>query len=292
VTAWPEVSIVVPTRDRPASLAACLDALTRQRGLTVEVVVVDDRSGDGAAVAAAVAAHPGARLVRGAGRGPAAARNVGARAALAPVLCFTDDDCRPDPGWAQALARTIGDGADVAAGPTRSPPDAGRWAVASQVITNHVVAESAGRGGTTVGFAPTSNVACRAHTHAANPFDESFPRAAGEDREWCARLVRSGIAIAWVPEAMVIHEQRLDLAAFIRQQFRYGRGAYRFLRADAGGGVQGAAFYARLLKAGVAAGPAVAALVIAAQVVTAAGVVAEVASSARSALEQRLAHHR
>jgi glycosyltransferase involved in cell wall biosynthesis len=119
VTATPRLSVVVPTGDRPVALARCLAALGLQTAHGLEVVVVDDASKDAAAVAAIVAAA-GARLVCAAGRGPAAARNAGARAARAPVVCFTDDDCAPAPAWAAALVERIAEGADAAAGPTRN----------------------------------------------------------------------------------------------------------------------------------------------------------------------------
>ena len=105
----PAVSVVVPTRDRPSQLDACLAAIEAQTARSYEVVVVDDGSVDAAAVSAVVARAPHARLVRGGGRGPAAARNLGAAAARGPVLCFTDDDCRPEPGWIEALVAGVDD---------------------------------------------------------------------------------------------------------------------------------------------------------------------------------------
>ncbi|HEX5367766.1 MAG TPA: glycosyltransferase, partial [Acidimicrobiales bacterium] len=45
----PAVSVVVPTRDRPGPLAACLAALEAQTAPSYEVVVVDDGSLDPAA---------------------------------------------------------------------------------------------------------------------------------------------------------------------------------------------------------------------------------------------------
>src|SRR5437660_1529816 len=60
----PLTSVVVPTRDRPAPLSACLDALSAQTAVDrLEVIVVDDGSVAAAAeVAAVVARHPRARL--------------------------------------------------------------------------------------------------------------------------------------------------------------------------------------------------------------------------------------
>ena len=199
----PRVSVVVPTRDRPDRLATCLAALERETVPELEIVVVDDASRDVAAVAAAVADAPRARLVRGTGRGPAAARNAGVAAARAPVVCFTDDDCEPVPGWAAALAACLGPGpdstgADAAAGPTRNGRPRSVVAAAAQAVATHLAEatiDAAGR----MRFAPTSNLACRAEVCAAVPFDESYPLAAGEDRDWCARLVGSGRTLAFVP---------------------------------------------------------------------------------------------
>ncbi|QYG92015.1 glycosyltransferase [Iamia sp. SCSIO 61187] len=265
-------SVVVPTRDRPTALGACLAALAAQTAEDVEVVVVDDGSRDAAAVAAVVDRHPGVRLVRGEGRGPAAARNLGAQAATGDLVCFTDDDCRPVPGWVGALRRRAEAGAEAVAGPTRNGRPRSPVATAAQIVTNHLTAATLDREAGTVGFGPTSNVAVRAAVHQRVPFDEEYPLAAGEDRDWCARLAAAGVALAWAPDAAVDHHQDLTLRTFWRQQARYGRGAHRF---HGGRGRQPARFFVTLLRTGVAAGPRAGALVVVAQVATAWGLVAE-----------------
>ncbi|HEY8527383.1 MAG TPA: glycosyltransferase [Acidimicrobiales bacterium] len=279
----PQVSVVVPTRDRPGPLAACLAAVEAQTVESFEVVVVDDASSDPAAVAEVVAAAPHARLVRGAGRGPAAARNRGAAAARAPILCFTDDDCRPTPTWAAALARRLDAGADAAAGATHNARPDNPYAAASQAITNHLTRSSLDPATGAVAFAPTCNLACRADVHRALPFDETFPLAAGEDRDWCARLADRGIAIAYEPEAVVAHHQDLSLRTFWRQQVRYGRGAHRWQRGRAPGArLQPARFYVDLVRTGFSLGPAAGALVLLAQAATAVGFAQEALAPARS----------
>jgi glycosyltransferase involved in cell wall biosynthesis len=277
----PQISVVVPTRDRPDRLAVCLAALERQTVADLEIVVVDDASRDAAAVAAVVAGAPRARLVRGAGRGPAAARNAGVAAASAPVVCFTDDDCDPVPGWAAALAARIADDADAAAGPTRNGRPHSVVAAAAQAVATHLAeatVDPAGR----MRFAPTSNLACRAEVCAAVPFDESYPLAAGEDRDWCARLVGSGRTLAFTPEALVRHHQELSPGGFWRQQVRYGRGAYRF---RAGHGTlrrpEPLSFYLGLLRRGFRDGVRAGVLVGVAQVATAVGMVQEAAATRR-----------
>jgi len=263
--------VVVPTRDRPDRLARCLLALDAQSEPPHEVVLVDDGSADHGAVLAAVGERPRVRVVRGAGEGPARARNLGAAAAASEVVCFTDDDCRPGPGWVAALVDAVAGGAPAAAGPTWNARPRDRFAAASQLVTNHLAATSRATGAP---FAPTSNLAVRAGVLAEVPFDEGFPLAAGEDREWCDRLATAGHRLAWAPDAWVEHHQDLPPRAFWRQQVRYGRGAAH-LRSLGDHRVQRPRFYAGLLRAAAAEGPAVTGLVLAAQVATAWGLVSE-----------------
>lgn len=278
----PLVSVVVPTRDRPDRLAVCLAALERQTEQRLEIVVVDDASRDAAAVAAAVAAAPRARLVRGEGRGPAAARNAGVRAARAPVVCFTDDDCEPVPGWAAALAARVAGGADAAAGPTRNARPRDVLAGAAQAIATHLAEATIDAADQRMRFAPTSNLACRAEVCRAVPFDERYPLAAGEDRDWCARLTGSGRTLVFEPAALVRHRQELSPAGFWRQQVRYGRGGYRF-RADHGTLLrpEPPRFYTGLLRRGFALGPRAGVLVCVAQVATALGMALEAKAARR-----------
>ena len=269
------VSVVVPTRDRPASLARCLAALSDQRADGLDIVVVDDGSGDRAALEAALRALPAARCRRGAGGGPAAARNLGAEAAEGEIICFTDDDCEPAPGWAASLAAAASS-SGIAAGRTVAPADAGPAVLASQLIIDQLLNASLDATSRTR-FAPTCNLAVTREVLSRLRFDERFPDAAGEDREWSARAVALGIRPRYEAAAVAVHRQLLGAAGFLRQQFRYGRGAARFRRFGPAGsrGLAPPGFYAGLIRAGFARGPIVGALVIAAQVATAVGIVAE-----------------
>lgn len=273
----PAASIVVPTRDRPRDLERCLAAIARdpERRLR-DVVVVDDRSRDHAAVALVVS-RAGARLVASDGAGPAAARNAGVRAARAPIVCFTDDDCEPSPEWANRLAGAMVEGVSAVAGATVNANPGDPFAAASQAITNYVADHDP------VPFAPSCNVSCRIEVARALPFDEAFPTAAGEDRDWCARLAAEGHVLAREPAAVVSHHQRLDIGSFARQQVRYGRGAYNFRRRAADGRAKlgSPRFYIGLLAHGAREGLAVGLLVAAAQVFVAAGYAAELTSTMR-----------
>jgi GT2 family glycosyltransferase len=279
----PAISVVVATRDRPQALARCLVALARQTAASLEVVVVDDGSADGEAVRELVArareAGPQATrwaVVGGGGHGPAAARNLGARSAGGAVVCFTDDDCRPEPDWAQRLSAACAGGA-AAAGTTLAEPAAGRAAGASQLITHTLQLASLDSTCGTLGFGPSCNLACPAGVLRELPFDESFPLAAGEDRDWCDRLAAAGVALRFVPGAVVEHGPQMGVRSLLRQQARYGRGAVRFRAAGEQRRLSGRTFYGRLARAVLRRGPRIAALVALAQVAGAAGALREAA---------------
>jgi glycosyltransferase involved in cell wall biosynthesis len=257
----PSVSVVVPTRDRPFALEACLAALDAQTiAEQLEVVVVDDGSVDRHTVAAVVARHASARLIRKNRQGPAAARNAGARAARADVLCFTDDDCVPEAEWAARLLEAIARGADAVAGKTLTTP--GPLAEASEVISGAPAAAEP--------FAPSNNLACTRSVFEVVPFDESYPHAAAEDREWCTRLVASRRTLEIEPSARLLHRPSLTLVTFLRRQMRYGRGAYRY-RHNVRRPLEPTGFYVALVQRGFRRGLIVGVLVVLSQLATALG---------------------
>jgi glycosyltransferase involved in cell wall biosynthesis len=240
----------------------------------LEAIVVDDGSRAADEVAAAAADHPCATIVRLDWRGPAAARNEGARHARGSILCFTDDDCVPSADWAERLAEAIERGADAVGGATVGA--GGALADASELV-----ARAPAAGG--VPFVPSNNLAGTEATFAAVRFDETYPHAAGEDREWCARLTDAGYALRVEASARVIHHQELTLRTFLARQVRYGEGAYRF-RSRGGGraALEPAGFYAALLRSGFAHGLAVGLLVLAAQAATALGFIRAAAAQRAS----------
>jgi GT2 family glycosyltransferase len=270
----PPISVVVPTRDRPDQLERCLAALERQTASdSIEVIVVDDGSTNRVAVEEVVKHRPQVRLVRQGSRGPAAARNSGVHAARGTYVCFTDDDCEPKAQWVERLAGSLSAGAAAAAGVTLSDSPGNPLAEASEVIT--AALSSVQNGDERLSFAPSNNLACRAEVLAAIPFDETFPAAAGEDRDWCARLRAAGYVLVREPEAVIIHRQQLHLDNFWNQHVRYGRGAFRFRRTIGARSLEPATFYVGLLERGFRRGVRTGLLVALAQLGTAVGFIAE-----------------
>src|SRR5204863_2414575 len=104
-----DISVVVPSHERVTRLRWLLNALEEQtlpRSCWELVVVHDSEDGTEELVTTHPLVHEGVlRRVRLA-PGTATAsvqRNAGWRAARAPLIAFTDNDCRPEPDWLERM---------------------------------------------------------------------------------------------------------------------------------------------------------------------------------------------
>ena len=95
-----KVSVILPTRDRPALLPRAIDSVLAQRHRNWELLVVDDGDGPGAEVPG----DPRIRVLDGPRRGPCAARNAGLAAATGDVVAYLDDDNVLLDHWLGAVA--------------------------------------------------------------------------------------------------------------------------------------------------------------------------------------------
>lgn len=254
----PRLSVVIPSFERPAQLHACLDALALQQlpPGEFEVIVVDDGSVlPPRALVKTFAEFLPVRLIEQRNAGPAAARNAGARAARAAHVVFTDDDCRPDPQWLAAISTCITAHPDAAVGGQIVNALPGNvCSTASQLLIeflyrHHNDDADASR------FLISANIAvARKAFLGIGGFDESFPLAAGEDRDFCERWLEVPLQLVYCPQAVVHHAHDLGITRFCRQHFNYGRGAHHLHSARARRGMQGfrvesLAFYRELILA-------------------------------------------
>ena len=225
-------TIVVPTYRRPEALTRLLESL-RQQSLpndAFEVVVVDDGSLPTELERITTAARDcpfDLRVVSPGHRGPAGARNAGARLARSPLLLFTDDDCVPLPRWAEAMVDAHGRSGDALyGGATYNAITDDLWAEASQLLSDHLCGTPALERGM-LRYFPSNNIAVPTDLFLAmDGFDERFPGAAGEDRDLGERMARAGVPLIRVCDAWVAHHHRLGARGFIRQHLNYGRGGW------------------------------------------------------------------
>lgn len=116
------LSVIVPTLNEAAGIAACLGRLAAQPGIA-ERIVVDGGSDDDTAAIARRA--PGVRVLTSP-RGRAVQQNAGARAAVGDTLLFLHADAALPPDAAQIVQRTLAE-PGVVAGAFRTWHVAERW---------------------------------------------------------------------------------------------------------------------------------------------------------------------
>jgi GT2 family glycosyltransferase len=253
----PFFSIIVPTYDRPGQLATCLHSLSclDYRRDRFQVIVVDDGSKIPLEVAvASFNDRLDVTLLTQPQAGPATTRNTGAARAKGEFLVFTDDDCAPTPDWLQKLAARFGAAPDrgIVGRTLNTLPD-NLYSTASQFLIDYLCAYY-NADPNQAHFITSNNLAVPADSfHAIGGFDMTFPRAGGEDREFCDRWLRHGYRMTYAKDVLVYHNHRLTFRAFWRQHFNYGRGAFRFhhLRAQRGSErirLEPFSFYQNLLR--------------------------------------------
>lgn len=252
----PSFSIVIPSYNRPLQIADCLESIA---DLDVppgrfEVIVVDD--GSSPALADTIdrfRARLPLQVLRQENRGPASARNAGAREASGDFLVFTDDDCAPHRDWLTRLAESLANEKDCAIGGQTCNGLAGNpFSEASQMLIDYLYGYY-NRDPANARFLTSNNLAFpRRLFLSAGGFDVSFQGAAAEDRDLCDRWLGLGRRLCYVPKARIRHARELSFSSYFRQHLGYGRGAWRFhtLRTRRGGGavqVEPLSFYAGLL---------------------------------------------
>ena len=221
----PTVSIVIPVKDREDELRRCLESI---RGISypeelLQLIVVDDGSSDRSAE---VARSFGALLIPsgGTGRGPAAARNVGARAARGEILAFIDSDCTASTDWLAQLAPPFSNPMTAAVGGMvdgmcmDSRIDRYESAMSSLSLGKR---ERSANSGDDTFYLPSCNLLVRrsAFMEAGCFKDEMH---VGEDVDLTWRLRDNGWTISYLPVGRVYHEHRSTPRSFMSRRFDYG----------------------------------------------------------------------
>jgi mycofactocin system glycosyltransferase len=218
----PEVTVVIPVRDRYAELARCLAGLTEDP----RVIVVDDGSRDPAAIQSAAATAGASVVRRPVNGGPAAARNTGLAAATTPLVAFLDSDCVPGPGWLDALLPHFADPALGAVAPRIVPHEAGRTWLARYEGASSTLdmgqRSSVVRPGSRVPYVPGAALVVRREA-AGTGFAEDM--RVGEDVDFVWRLGASGWRVRYEPAATMGHQHRVRLREWFARRKDYGTSA-------------------------------------------------------------------
>jgi GT2 family glycosyltransferase len=215
---WPRVSVVVCSHNGARTIRETCHALTRVDYPNMEVIVVDDGSVD---ATAKIASEYRFTVICTDNQGLSAARNTGAAAATGEYVAYLDDDAFPDPHWLKYLVHSFESGGHAAVGGPNIPPP-GERLVATSVARSpggpiHVLLDD-----NCAEHVPGCNLAVRrAMLDTVGGFDPQF-RTAGDDVDYCWRILDANETIGYSPGAMVWHHRRDTVRGYLRQQRGYG----------------------------------------------------------------------
>lgn len=222
----PEVSIVIPTRDRAALLAPCVKSL---RELTdyprFNIVIVDNGSSEADAVALLreLGSEPNVRIIDS--PGPfnfSALCNEGARATTAPVIVFLNNDTIIfDKDWLAALVKyAVRPDVGVVGAKLLFPDNRiehagvvlGHGGIAGHLYHRHAAVEPGYMGHLRVAHEVAAVTgACiaieRKKFEAVGGFDPENLPVDLNDIDLCLRISEKGWATVWTPEAVLYHLQ-------------------------------------------------------------------------------------
>jgi hypothetical protein len=218
----PAIAVVVPSHERALRLRWLLNALEEQtlERSQFEVVVCHDSRGED--TDALLRTHPlaAAGTLRSTtlapGRNPPGRqRNVAWRSARAPLIAFTDDDCRPPAEWlARALAAARANPGAIVQGSTRPDPDELSLLHAAAHTRTQLIDPPAH-------WAQTCNIVYpRDLLERAGGFDERLE--GGEDADLAQRARSLGAALVAAPEVLTFHAvEAQSLPAALRASWRW-----------------------------------------------------------------------
>ncbi|HBP22416.1 MAG TPA: glycosyl transferase family 2 [Planctomycetes bacterium] len=214
-------TVVIPARDAAHCVGAAVRAVRDQRdaeGRGVRVIVVDDGSVDDTA---AVARAAGAEVLRGAGEGPAKARNLGVAAAASDLIVFVDADCTPRPGFLAALLEPF---ADAQVGGVKGAYETEQRELVArfvQIEYEERYARMARR--RWIDFVDTYAAAYRREVlEEVGGFDERYRLPSTEDQELSFRVVERGYRLCFVAQARVGHLHAASLWGYARKKAKIG----------------------------------------------------------------------
>lgn len=248
-----DVSVIIPTYNASAYLPDAIDSALNQTVAPLEVIVVDDGSTD--ATSDVGRAHAAIVVRHATNLGLAAARNSGLAAAKAPVVAFLDDDCEPEPLWAEQLLtgyeeRVIGVGGPILPAARcgfmlgylernnpLKPLEANlaksnrltyrlklylrrQWTRTEELSLREVYS-----------FTGANMSFLRQALIEVGQFDERF-RFGGEELDLCMRMRRAfpSARLVFVPTAWVVHHFKPSMRDTLRRSRAYGRGSARLYR--------------------------------------------------------------
>jgi len=221
---YPSISIIIPVKNRPVEIVACLDSLSQliYPSEKLEIIVVDDASTDN--TPHCISKYPVRLIALKENKQASFCRNLAAREAEGTILAFIDSDCLADPFWLQDLIPAFKDSSLGAVGGMvdayfkESALD--RYEeVRSSLIMG--LRDRRSLKDEKFFYVPSCNLLVRRNLFLdLGGFREEL--FVGEDVDFCWRLQDAGHHVEFRPVGRVFHKHRNRLRPFCARRFDYG----------------------------------------------------------------------
>jgi len=213
------ISVIIPAYNAEKTIASALEALLNQKypRKKYEVIVVDDGSKDNTYK---VAKEFPVKVYKIKHKGPAYARNFGAKKAKGNIIFFTDADCVPDKHWIKNMVE-----------PFKNPEIVGVSGTYRTLNSNKFAARFCGyeiehrhrsmKKQRFIDFIGTFSAGYRKNIFFKfKGFDERFKKAQGEDPELSFRISKAGLKMLFQPKAFVYHPHPDRLWKYLKQKYQ------------------------------------------------------------------------
>jgi cellulose synthase/poly-beta-1,6-N-acetylglucosamine synthase-like glycosyltransferase len=217
----PSISVVIPAYNAENLISGCLQALLNQTvdDSRYEILVVDDGSADN--TSAVVRNFENVRLIRQENKGPAAARNEGAKKARGDLIFFTDADCIPRKDWIEEMVRPFEDDCEIA-GVRGSYMTKQRELAARFVQIEYEDKYDLLKKDHYIDFVDTYSAGFRRDIFLKfGGYDTSFPVACAEDVELSFRMSVQGYKMVFNSNATVYHRHPRFFFDYFKKKYKF-----------------------------------------------------------------------
>jgi glycosyltransferase involved in cell wall biosynthesis len=218
-----KISVIIPSYNDLNSLKTCLGSLSAQKTQhSFEIIVVD--SSDETGHIPSEESFPSIKLITLKGRTyPGTARNIGLQHARGDLIAFVDSDCRVFPDWIEQIM---------------SENDNNVEEIIGGAIINGTPRNLIGTADYLLGFSdflpsqtcsyrktlPTCNLSLWKKTlEKTGSFKDLIK---GSDTLFTFHALRKGVKLRFVPSIRVVHQNRIRLKKFLRNQRDLGYGSF------------------------------------------------------------------
>lgn len=243
---WPDIAIVVATRNRPELLRNCLESLSAlEYAGSYEVIVVNNNACQ-ETFQAVIREFPGVIGIEHHSGGKSAALNRGIHHSRGEIVALIDDDVTVPPSWLRCIASAFRrNDVHAVTGPilprrldTRAEQQFERFLTLNRGFDRLVIGPEFFHGDR-YRAVPTGQLGAGANFSLRRTilletgyFDERLgpgtPCKSGEDLEMLYRIAKTGHTIVYEPDVHVQHQHRRTMRGLYRQVHQYGIGFVAF----------------------------------------------------------------